>query len=82
MLGVGNEFRAMVHTYMSGRWRELEHLLDRVDHLSSLASPDVPDDQTVAAVLIDHVKELEDAPIHRLVKLEIGHPDLMWILST
>ena len=43
---------------MSGRWHELEQLLDRVDHLSSLTSPDVSGEQTVATLLIDHVEEL------------------------
>ena len=48
---VGNEFRAIVHTEMSGRWLELEQLLDRDDQQP--ASP-VPGDQTVAAALIEH----------------------------
>ena len=43
---------------MSGRLHELEQLLDRVDHLSSLASSDVSGEQTVATLLIDHVVEL------------------------
>ena len=43
---------------MSGRWHELEQLLDRIDPLSSLTSPDVSGEQTVATLLIDHVEEL------------------------
>ena len=67
---------------MSERWLELEQLLDRVDCLSSLATHAVSNEQTVATVLINHIEELECAPIHRLVKLEVGHPDVMWILSS
>ena len=66
---------------MSGRWLELEQLLDRIDHLSSLASTAVSDDQTVAALLVDHVEEFEGPPIHRLVELEVGRPEVMWILN-
>jgi hypothetical protein len=67
---------------MSRRWLKHKQVLDRLDHLSRLASPAVSDDQTVAAVLIDLVEELEGPPIHRLVELEVGRPDVMWILSS
>ena len=65
-----------------GRLLELEHLLDRVDHLSSRTSPAVSDDQTMESDLIDHVEELEGSPIHLLVELEDDCPDVMWILSS
>ena len=67
---------------MSGRWVELEQLLDRVDHLSSPAAPADSNGQAEAAVLIDYVKELEGPPIHRLVELEVDRPDVMLILSS
>ena len=67
---------------MSERGLPLEQLLDRIDHLSSLASPAVSGDQTVAAVLINNIKELEGPPSHRLVELKIDRPDVMWILSS
>ena len=67
---------------MSGRWVELEQLLDRVDHLSSRTAPADSNGQAEAAVLIDYVKELEGPPIHRLVEMAVDHPDVMWILSS
>ena len=80
--GVGDEFRAIAHPQMSGRWVELEQLLDRVNHLSSPAAPADSIGQAEAAVLIDHVEELEGPPIHRLVEMEVDRRDVMWILSS
>ena len=61
---------------MSGRWVELEQLLDRVDHLSSPAALADSNGQAEAAVLIDHVEKLEGPPIHRLVEMEVDRPDV------
>ena len=78
---MSDEFGTIVHPQMSGRWVELEQLLDRVDHLRSLTAPADPNGQAEPAVLIDHVEELEGPPIHRLVELEIDSPDMVGILS-
>ena len=67
---------------MSGRWVELEQLLDRVDHLSSPAASTDTNRQREPAGLIDHVEKLEGPPIHRLVELEVDRPDVMGILSS
>jgi len=80
--GVGDEFRAVVHPQMGGRWVDLEQLLDRVDHLRSPAAPTDSNGQAEAAVLVNHVQELKGPPIHGLVELEIDRPDVMGILSS
>ena len=67
---------------MSGRWLELERVLDRVDHLSNLTSPAVSNEQTVETVLVNHIEEVECPPTYRRVKLEVGRPDVMWLLSS
>jgi hypothetical protein len=67
---------------MSGRWVELEQLLDRVDHLNSPTAPTDPNRQREPAVLIDHVEELECSPIHGLVELDVDRPDVMGILNS
>jgi len=66
---------------MSGRWVELEQLLDRVDHLSSLTAPTDPNRQAEPAVLIDHVEKLECPPIDGLVELEVDGPDVVGIFG-
>lgn len=67
---------------MIARWLEHEQLPDPVDHLSSLASPAVSDEQTIVADLVGHGEELEGPPIHVLDKLEDDRPDVVWIVSS
>ena len=78
---MSDEFRAVVHPQMSGRWVELEQFLDRVDHLSSFTAPAGPSRQAGPAVLINHVEELECPPIHSLVELEVDVPDVVRIFG-
>ena len=59
---------------MNGRWLELEQRLDRIDHLSSSATPADSNGQAEAAVLIDHIEKLEGPPSHRLAELEVDRP--------
>jgi hypothetical protein len=65
---MGNELRANVYTQIGQCWIQLEDLLDRVNHPKSSATSTYTDRQTDAAVLIDHVQELERAAIHRLIE--------------
>jgi len=51
---------------MSGRWVELEQLLDRVDHLRGPAAPADSNGQAEAAVLVVKVQEFEGPPIQGL----------------
>ena len=67
---------------MSGRWVELEQLLDRVRSPQQPCTPADSNGQAEAAVLIDHAEELEGPPIHRLVELEVDRPDVMLILRS
>ena len=64
---MGNELRAIVHPQMGRRWIQLEEILNRVDHVNSLAPAAYPNSQTDAAVFINHVQELEPAPVLRWV---------------
>jgi hypothetical protein len=66
---------------MGRRWIELEQVLDRVDHVNSLAPAANPNSQANAAVFIDHVQELEHAAIHRLIKLEVDRPDVVRVFG-
>ena len=61
---------------MSGRWVELEQLLDRVYHLSSPTTSADSNGQAEAAAFDDHVEKLEGPPIHRLVEIEVDRPDV------
>lgn len=79
---MGNDLRATVHAQVSGRWIELEQLLDRVNHINSSASPTYTNCQADAFEFINHVEELEHAAIHCLIELEVDRPDVVRVLGS
>jgi hypothetical protein len=58
--------------------RHLEHR----HNILGLAAPAHPDRQAEAAVLVDHIQELESAAISCGVELEVHDPDLVGMLGT
>jgi len=78
---MGNELRTIVHPQVGWRWIQLEQLLDRVDHINSLASPADTNGQADVAVFIQHVQEFQRPAIHRLIELEVDRPDVVWIVG-
>jgi Ni,Fe-hydrogenase III large subunit len=62
---------------VSGRWIQLEQLLDRVDYIDSLTAAAHPNRQADPAEFVDHVQKLERAAIHRLIELEVDRPHLV-----
>jgi hypothetical protein len=66
---------------MGRRWIELEQVLDYVDYVNRPATSTYTDRQADTAVFINHVQELEHAPIHRLIELEIDRPDVVRVFG-
>lgn len=79
--GVGEELGAVVGPDVSRRRIEAHEFLQYGHHVLGLAAPAHPDIQTEAAVLVDHVHELQPTPIGGGVKLEFHRPDLMRVFG-
>jgi hypothetical protein len=69
---------------MDEHWRRVEaaEILQHCHHILGLASPAHAGCQAEAAVLVDHVQELESAAIRRGVELEVHGPDLVGMLGS
>jgi len=67
---------------MSGRWVELEQLLDRVDRHNGSATSTDPNPQAKPAVLVDHIEAFVGSPMHDLVELEVDRPYVMGVFNT
>ena len=78
---MGNELRPILLSQIGRCRTKLEKLLDRVDHVHCRTPTANPNRQADAAVLIDHVQELERAAIHRLIELEADRPDVMRVFG-
>ena len=74
---MGDQLRTVVAA--DERWCGVEagELLQHCHHVLRLAAPPHPDGQAEAAVLLDHVEELEPAAVSGGVELEVHGPDLM-----
>ncbi len=78
---MGHELRLIVHPQVYGRWIQLEQLLDRFDHIHSMAATAHPNRHADTAEFIDHVQELMRAAIHRQVELEVDRPPVVWVFG-
>ena len=78
---MGDELRAVAAA--DKRWCGVEarELLQHCHHVFGLAAPADTDRQAQAAVLVDHVEELEPAAVSGGVELEIHGPDLMGVFG-
>jgi len=80
--GLGDELRPVVRPDECRCRVEAGELLQHRHHVLGLAAPAHPDRQAEAAVLVDHVQELEPAAVGGGIELEIHGPHLMGMLST
>jgi len=78
---VSNELGAVVAADERRRRVEAGELLQHRHHVLGLAAPAHPDGQAQAAVLVDHVQELEPAAVSGGVELEVHRPDLMRVFG-
>jgi hypothetical protein len=62
-------------------WVEAGELVQHRHHVFGLAAPAHPDGQAEAAVLVDHVEELQPSPIGGGIELEVHGPDLVRVLG-
>lgn len=78
---MGDELGSVVAANERRCWIEAGELLKHRHHILALAAPPDPDGQAEAAVLVDHVEELEPAAIGGGVELEIHGPDLVGVFG-
>ncbi len=78
---MGDEFGPVVAGDERWGWVEAGELFQHRHHVFGLAATAHPDGQAEAAVLVDHVQELESAAVSRGIELKNHGPHLVGILS-